>query len=100
MRQIAAYADAVATGAVKSPRQLRSVGGECANDPDAYGITLNQTVFDEWKLGPFDTEPVVSNGPDPAVAADVETFVTAAMASDTTKKTIKDTWQANNGCST
>ena len=59
MRQLAAYADAVATGAVKSPRQLRSVVGECINYQGASDITLNQTVFDEWKLGPFDTAPEV-----------------------------------------
>lgn len=67
MRQLAAYADSVATGAVKSPLQLASIKRECANDqyynttinPDASGITLNQTVFDEWKLGPFDTAPEV-----------------------------------------
>lgn len=59
MRQLAAYADAVATGAVKSPMQLASITQECANDPYASGITLNQTVFDEWKLGPFDTAPEV-----------------------------------------
>ena len=61
MRQLAAYADAVATGTVKSPMQLGSVGGghECANDPDASGISLNIDVFNEWKLGPFDTAPEV-----------------------------------------
>ena len=58
MRQVAAYADAVADGTLKSPHQLR-YEMHCANNEDAQklGGTLNRDMFDEWIQGPFDTDP-------------------------------------------
>lgn len=63
MRQLAAYGDAVAAGDVKSAKQLSSIDFNCANQPPdpnyPVEITFNQVVFDQWKLDPFDTAPVV-----------------------------------------
>ena len=56
MRQVAAYADAVADGTLKSPFQLFYTD-KCANEYDSRDRTLNRDMFDEWILGPFNTDP-------------------------------------------
>ena len=81
MRQLAAHADAVATGAVRSSFELRGAAGDCPNFDDQEAllrISLNETLFSQWKLGPFNTTPV--HGPDPTDTADVETFVGDAIS--------------------
>lgn len=81
MRQLAAHADAVATGAVRSSFELRGAAVECPNSEEEgllSLISLNETLFSQWKLGPFNTTPV--HGPDPTDTADVETFVGDAIS--------------------
>ena len=82
MRQLAAHADAVATGAVKSSFELKGAAIYCPFSETVQArtedVTLNQTLFEKWKQGPFDTKPV--HGPNPTDTADVETFVGDAIS--------------------
>lgn len=58
LRKLATHADDIATGRVKSTFQLLGVDNNCLTE--ATDLTrVNQAVFNEWKLGPFDTAPEV-----------------------------------------
>ena len=58
LRKLATHADDIATGRVKSTFQLLGVNNGCLTE--ATDLTrVNQSVLDEWKLGPFDTAPEV-----------------------------------------
>jgi len=71
MRRVAAHAEALSTGAVKSKEDLRFYGKEISwvNDyyggdrPDIEGVTytFHEDRLEEWKLGPFNMDPMPSS---------------------------------------